>query len=429
MCEPQVQNPKSEIQNRKVPEFSYQAMDRAGTVVTGRLQAESLEATLERVRQMDLFPMEVAPAAERNGARKAEANGKVLAGSVWSRVSRMDVVVFTRQLADLVTAGLPLDRALTVLIRQSEAAGMRARLAKVQEEVRSGQSLSDALARFPREFPSLFVNMVHAGEATGQLGTVLERLAGYLEREMTRRAQLLAALTYPAVLIFVAVSAVVFLLTYVVPQLSSVFEEAGQALPLPTLLLLGIVGFLRSYWWQLLLGAGVTAAAARQALATPAGRAAWDAWTLRLPLLGKLSRRVIASRFLRSLGTMLAGGVPILDSLEITRDAVGNASAARAVDRIREAVRQGESLADAMERTGFFLPVAMHMAAVGEETGRLPVMLIRTADSLDFEIDNQMRRLLSLIEPVIVVLMGVFVGFIVLSILLPIFDANLAVAG
>ena len=411
-----------------MPEFSYQAMDRGGGVVNGRLQADSVEAVAERLRQMGLFPMEVNSAGETRRAQRREAvPGQV--APVRSRVGRMDVVLFTRQLADLVSAGLPLDRALTVLIRQTDSAGMRGRLERVQEEVRAGRALSEALAMFPRDFPVLFVNMVHAGEATGQLGGVLDRLASYLEREMTRRAQLIGALTYPAVLVLVAVSAVTFLLTFVVPRLSAVFTEMERALPLPTLILLGVVGFLTRYWWQILVGLLALGVGLRYAVSTPAGQAVWDSFMLRLPVFGKLARRVIASRFVRSLGTMLAGGVPILDSMEITRASVGNVSAARAVDRVREAIRQGESLADAMERTGFFLPVTVHMAAVGEETGRLPELLVRTADSLDFEIDNQIRRLVTMAEPLIVIIMGIFVGFIVLSILLPIFDANMAVGG
>jgi len=408
-----------------VPDFAYQALDRSGALVAGVIQADNQESGAERVRALGLFPTAVAPARDqRRSEVAAAANGARLAG----RVSRVDVVLFTRQLADLVEAGLPLDRALTVLQRQTDSASLRARVVKIQEEVRGGKSLSDALAQFPREFPDLFVNMVHAGESTGQLGQVLERLASYLEREMTRKAQLLSALTYPSVLILVAVSAITFLLTFVIPRLSSVFEELGRALPLPTVILLAVVGFIINYWPFLIAGLVVGVLAVRQLLATPAGRAVFDSWTMQVPLLGKLQRRIVSSRFVRSLGTMLSGGVPILDSLEISRDAVGNVSAVRAVDRVREAIRQGESLADAMAATDFFLPVAVHMAAVGEETGRLPAMLIRTADSLDFEIDSQIRRLVTLVEPLIVLLMGAFVGFVVLSILLPVFEANLAVS-
>jgi type II secretion system protein F len=410
-----------------MPEFAYQALDRSGATVTGVVQADSQETGAERVRSLGLYPMSLAAA----GAQKRERASGAAAASTpfWrGRVGRMDVVLFTRQLADLVSAGLPLDRALTVLIRQSPSAGMRQRLQRVQEEVRAGKPLSEALSHYPREFPRLYVNMVRAGETAGQLGEVLERLAGYLENEVTRRAQITAALTYPSVLIVVAVSAVTFLLTFVIPRLSPVLKELGHATPLPTVILLAITGFITRYWWQMLLGIALAVIAGRQTLVTPAGRAAWDAWKLRLPLVGPLLGRIVASRFVRSLGTMLTGGVPILDSLEIARDAVGNVSAARMVDRAREGIRQGESLAEAMEKTEFFLPVVVHMAAVGEETGKLPKMLIRTADSLDFEIDGQIRRLVTLIEPLIVVLMGVFVGFIVLSILLPIVEANMAVS-
>lgn len=411
-------------------EFAYKALDRGGATVAGVLQAESRDAAADRLRQLELFPMSVEAQTARsaNGAARSTSGAAAAdSGSVRKRVGRMDVVVFTRQLADLVSAGLPLDRALTVLIRQSASAGLRGRLTQVQEDVRAGKSLSDALARFPREFPRLFVNMIHAGEATGQLGEVLERLAGYLEREVTRRSQIVSAMTYPAVLITVAVGAVVFLLTFVVPRLSTVFADMNKALPLPTVILLSTTGFITKFWWAILLAIVVGGFSLRQFLATPSGRAVWDQALLRLPIVGKLYQRIISARFVRSLGTMLSGGVPILDSLEIARDAVGNVAVAKAAEHIREGIRQGESLAGAMEESPFFLPVVVHMAAVGEETGRLPAMLVRTADSLDFEIDSQIRRLITLIEPVIVLVMGVMVGFIVLSILLPIFDANMAV--
>ncbi len=413
-------------------EFTYQALDRGGATVSGVLKAETRDAAADRIRQLDLFPMVVEVVGARKSAASSGVGGLPAARSSglsgWrGRVGRMEVVVFTRQLADLVSAGLPLDRALTVLIRQTGSAGLKARLLQIQEDVRAGQSLSEALARFPREFPRLYVNMVHAGEVTGQLGEVLERLAGYLEREITRRSQLVSAMTYPAVLTVVAVSAVVFLLTFVVPRLSTVFDEMDRALPLPTQILLAVTGFITQYWWGLLLALVGGGLLLRQLLSTASGRAAWDAGLFRVPVVGKLQQRIVSARFVRSLGTMLSGGVPILDSLEIARDAVGNVAAGRAADEVKEAIRQGESLAGAMESSPFFLPVVVHMAAVGEETGRLPQMLVRTADSLDFEIDSTMRRTITLIEPAIVLSMGLLVGFIVLSILLPIFEANMAV--
>jgi len=413
-----------------MPEYAYQALDRSGAAVTGMIHADSPELGADRVRQMGLFPMAVSAQSDKRSSAPAAGAAAVRSGG-WSLpgagVGRMAIVMFTRQLADLVGAGLPLDRALTVLIKQSQSVALQTRLKRVQEEVRAGKPLSEALAQYPRDFPQLYINMVHAGETAGQLAEVLERLSGYLEREATRRSQVVSALTYPVVLIAVAISAVSFLLAFVVPRLSGVLTDMNTALPVPTVILLAITGFITSYWRQALIVGALGIFGLRRLLATPAGRTTWDTWKLRIPLIGALISRIVAARFVRSLGTMLTGGVPILDSLEIAREAVGNAAIARAVDRVREAIRQGVSLAEAMEDTGVFLPVVVHMAAVGEETGRLPAMLVRTADSLDFEIDNQIRRLVTLIEPLIVVVMGVVVGFIVLSILLPIFEANMAV--
>ena len=266
--------------------------------------------------------------------------------------------------------------------------------------------------------------MIHAGEVSGQLASVMTRLADFLEKEQVRRSQVVAALTYPMVLISVAILAVTFLLTFVIPKLQDVFKDMGAALPLPTQILLGASGTIRQYWYMILGGLAVGIFLFRAWVNTPLGRRTFDAFRLSAPLFGGLTRKIVMARFVRTLGTLLGGGVPILDSLQISGSAVGNSVTTAAVDNARDGVRQGETLSGAMEKTGGFLPLVVHMSAVGEETGRLPGMLVRTADTLDFEVDNAMRRLTSLVEPLVVLLMGGFVGFVVLSILLPIFQAN-----
>jgi type II secretory pathway component PulF len=340
------------------------------------------------------------------------------------KVTRLHVLLFTREMADLLDAGLPMDRGFSVLIDQTDNEAVRAMLQTMQTDIRAGQPLSEALTKFPREFPALYANMVRAGEVSGQLASVMARLADFLEKEQVRRSQIMAALTYPMVLISVATLAVTFLLTFVIPKLSGVFNGLGAALPLPTVLLLGLSGFIGRFWWLILMAIFGAVYAFRTWVRTAGGRKAFDGVRLSAPLFGPLTQKIVSARLVRTLGTLLGGGVPILEAMDISASALGNVVSSEALLQARGGVRQGETLHEAMRRAGGFLPVVTHMTAVGEETGRLSAMLLRTADTLDFEVDNTMRRLTSLVEPLVVLLMGGFVGFVVLSILLPIFQAN-----
>ena len=420
-----------------MPEFQYVALDRSGREVTGVVTSRDLNDALARVRGLGYYPVDLSPVGgraqrARTGAREAAAGVPRAAAAARDeaaaaggrRPSRIQILLFTRELADLIDAGLPIDRALSVLIEQSDSEAMRNMLRSIQQDVRAGQALSDALRKFPREFPPLYANMIRAGEVAGQLPDVMSRLADFLEKEQVRRSQILAALTYPAVLLSVAVLAVTFLLTFVIPRLEAVFKDLGAALPLPTQILLGVSGFVVHRWWVLMLVVVAAVIGFRAWVSTIPGRRAFDGLRLNLPLIGLLGRKMVMARFARTLGTLLSGGVPILDSLDIAATAVGNTVAAASVADIRDRVRQGETLSSGMREDPVFVPLVVHMSAVGEETGRLGSMLIRTADTLDFEVDNAMRRLTSLVEPLVVLLMGGFVGFVVLSILLPIFQAS-----
>ena len=404
-----------------MPDFRYTALDRAGKEVTGTIAARDTNDVATRVRALGLYLVEVAGGSAARPAVPASSEPAQASGK---RVPRMQVLLFTREAADLFDAGLPIDRALTVLIEQSESEELRAMLQQMQGAIRAGKPFSDALRAFPREFPPLYANMIHAGEVSGQLPSVMIRLADFLEKEQVRRSQIIAALTYPMVLVSVAVIAVTFLLTFVIPRLQDVFKDLGAALPLPTRMLLGTSGFIAHEWWVILLAVAAIVIGFRAWVATPGGRKAFDAVRLQAPLAGVLTRKIMMARFTRTLGTLLGGGVPILSALEIAATAVGNVVIAEAVGSARNGVRQGETLSSSMADTGAFLPLVVHMAAVGEETGALGRMLVRTSDTLDFEVDNTMRRLTSLVEPLVVLLMGGFVGFVVLSILLPIFQTS-----
>lgn len=422
-----------------MPEFSYVALDKAGKSTTGTVTARDNSDAAVKVRALGYFPTQIAVgarnaggAAERNGAKSAagttsgsgkagiSANTQIFA----KKISRIQVLLFTREMADLLDAGLPMDRAFSVLIDQTESDLLREMLSRMQGEIRAGQPLSEALKKFPREFPALYVNMVRSGEISGQLAGVMTRLADFMEKESVRRSQILAALTYPMVLVSVAVTAVTFLLTFVIPKLKDVFSSMGSALPLPTVILLKTSGTLINYWWEILLGVIGVVLFVRFWLRTEAGAKMFDGVRLRVPVFGPLTLKIVSARLVRTLGTLLGGGVPILDAMEIAASALGNQVATETILSARGGVRQGETLHHALESAGLFPPLVRHMTAVGEETGRLPAMLLRTADTLDFEVDNTMRKMTSMVEPLVVLMMGGFVGFIVLSILLPIFNAN-----
>jgi type II secretion system protein F len=396
--------------------FQYIALTPDGQRRTGRIEAETRTEALARIRELGQQPVQLhveeaeAPAAAPT--RRAR------------RITSSDITAFTRQLADLTLAGLTLDRSFTVLAEQAENKSLEALIETIQTEVRGGAALSQALERHPRSFPPMVVNMIRAGEMSGQLGEVLERLAQFAEREQTRRAQIVSAMVYPAVLLLVAASTLVFLLTFVVPRLSGVFADLGAELPLPTRMLLAITGALTSGWWAILGAGALLWLGLRTYRRTEAGAYQIDRLTLRLAVVGKVWRKVVVARFARALGTLVAGGVPILEALRVAGQAAANRTLIRAAGELEERVKGGETISIAMRATGQFPPVLIHMTAVGEETGDLPRVLLRVAETLDGEAEIAMKRLTTLIEPMIVIFMGGFVGFVVLSILLPVFEAN-----
>lgn len=419
-----------------MPDFTYEALDKSGGSTRGTISARDSQDAALKVRTLGVFPTKISTSGKSSesavvqsasAGSSAKSDIKEKAGSMFGRgqkVPRLQILLFTREMADLLDAGLPMDRGFSVLIDQTDNAPLKAALIIMQADIRAGQPLSETLLKYPREFPKLYANMVHAGEVSGKLAEVMLRLAEFMEKEQVRRSQISAALTYPAVLICIAVSAVIFLLTFVIPKLTGIFKDLGSALPLPTQILLALSAFLASYWW-LVVGILIGLYYGFQAwVKSEAGHKTFDTIQLNIPIFGPLIRKMVSARLVRTLGTLLGGGVPILDAMDISASSVGNVVAEEAVLTARGGVRQGETLHEAMERTDVFLPVVRHMTAVGEETGRLPNMLVRTAETLDFEVDNTMRKLTSLIEPLVVVLMGGFIGFVVLSILLPIFQAN-----
>ncbi len=416
-----------------MPEFSYVAVDKNGKPSNGSITARDTGDAAVKIRALGIYPTTISTGknAPHSAAKTPTTNAKAeqkagqnAAQKMGKKVTRIQVLLFTREMADLLDAGLPIDRAFSVMIDQTDSDGLRAMLTTMQGDIRAGQPLSEALTRYPREFPALYANMVRAGEISGQLSGVMARLADFMEKESVRRSQIMAALTYPMVLISVAVLAVTFLLTFVIPKLSDVFKSMGANLPLPTAILLGTSAFLMKNWWEVILGVAAIVFGTRFYLKTDVGARSFDTVRLSVPLFGPLTLKIVSARLMRTLGTLLGGGVPILDAMDIAASALGNQIATEKILEARGGVRQGETLHESIGSVGLFPPLVRHMTAVGEETGRLPTMLLRTADTLDFEVDNTMRKLTSLVEPLVVLFMGGFVGFVVLSILLPIFNAN-----
>jgi type II secretory pathway component PulF len=395
-------------------------LDPAGKRRNGYIEAVDEKAAVAQIAAEGRFVVEISVDAGRSNVGKAAHTEE----KKHTKFVKQDLALFSRRLSDLTGAGLPLDRVLQVLVEQTESEPLSKALDAALVDVRGGIPVSDALAKFPKIFPSVYTQTLAAGEASGQFSEAAERLAELQENEVARRSQVIGALVYPAVLTVVAVFVVVFLLAFVVPRLSGVFADMGDDLPAPTKVLLGVSGFITSNW-LVILGVIVGSVVFYRIYSrTASGMMARDAFILRAPVIGSIAKKSIVSRYARILATLVHGGVPILEALRLSGLAAGNRVFLISSEQVEMDVRDGRPVAQAMRDTGVFPPVLTHMVAIGEETGNLPKMLIRVADSLDFETEQGLRRLTSLVEPIIVLAMGGIVAFVVLSVLLPIFQAQ-----
>jgi type IV pilus assembly protein PilC len=398
--------------------FAYTALDPSGHRKTGYVDAVSRDAAMAAISAEGRFVLDL---KEQAGKAVSLSSGGQRRGG---KASRADLALFTRRLSDLADAGLPLDRVLQVVGEQSESAALADVAEQALEEVRAGRPISDALAMHPKMFPTVFTQTLRAGEASGQFPQVASRLADFQEKEVARRSLIVSALIYPAILAITAVFVIVFLLTFVVPRLSGIFTDLGNDLPLSTKLLLAMTNFLTKKGLYIIIGIVVTVFAYRAWVATDQGALMRDGFLLKAPAVGGVIQKATVSRFARVLGTLVYGGVPILEALQLAGLAAGNRVFLQSAQQVEQEVREGRPIAGAMRDAGAFPPVLTHMVAIGEETGDLPKMLGRVSDSLDFEVDNGMRRVTALVEPIIVLGMGGFVGFVVLSVLLPIYAAQ-----
>jgi general secretion pathway protein F len=400
-----------------MPLYRYKAVNNVGEVAAGELDAANESEIVERLRDQGLMPMQVVAAT---GERSAGTPRPIQRRSwfVSRRVTRDNVLALTRELATLLGAGLPLDRALEILISLAPSPPVAALLQTIRDSVRGGKSLSQSLDMHREVFSRFYVNIVRAGEAGGALGVVLTRLAETMERNKELRENVLSALIYPTILVFVAVASIMVLLVFVVPTFQQTFAQAGKALPLPTQVVIFVGTGLRKYWWLLLIFVVGVVWWFRRRLRRPAVRYRWDQRLLRWPLIGDLLAKVEVARFARTLATLLANGVTLLSGLSIVKETMTNTVLATALDGVVTRLREGKGFGRPLNETGIYPRLATQMILVGEESGRLEEMLSRVADIYDREVAVSIKRFLAVLEPLLILSLAVLVLGIVLSILM-----------
>ncbi|MDQ8153427.1 MAG: type II secretion system F family protein [Gemmatimonadota bacterium] len=392
-----------------MPSFQYTARDAKGDLKTGTLEAATKDDVMTQLRQKRMNVVKI--------EEQAKAKQKT-AGSIAMR----DIVIFTRQFSTMINSGLPLVQALDILSKQTENKALSAVTRQVVFDVESGHTVADALAKHPKAFSDLYVNMVAAGEAGGILDTILMRLATFMEKNDALVRKVKGAMIYPGVIMSVAVIAVVVLLIFVIPVFQSMFESVGLTLPLPTRIVVGMSQALKAYWW-LIGGAGYGGVIAIQRYyATPSGKLVLDKLMLQMPILGDVLRKSAVSRFTRTLGTLISSGVSILDGLEITAKTAGNRVIHDAIMQSRASIAGGDTISAPLAKSNVFPPMVISMIAVGEQTGGLDEMLSKIADFYDEEVDAAVSALLSAMEPIMIVFLGLVVGGMVVACYLPIFD-------
>lgn len=409
--------------------FTYKVKDRSGNVRSGKAEGASADLVAKSLRDKGLVPLEV-----------QEKQGGVLQTELsmpWSgkRVKQRDIVVFTRQFATMVNSGLSLIKALSVLVEQTDSKALAAVLSEVKVDVEQGTSLSAALERHPKVFSPIYVSMVRAGEVGGVLDETLNRLADMQEANLNLRSKVKSAMAYPAVVGFLIVSVTLGMIMFVVPIFQRMYEDMAPdpenpvPLPVPTRMLVAVSGFLTSWWFVIAAVLIIGIIVFRRWKKTEPGRYAWDSIKLRIPIFGKLFHKTSLSRFSRTFAVLSRTGVPVLQTLDITADTANNAKIERAVADVKSSVREGESLAQPLARHDVFPPMVVQMMAVGEETGALDSMLSKVADFYEREVDDMVNSMTSLIEPLLIVFMGVSVGAILISLYLPIFGIGELVGG
>ncbi len=388
--------------------FSYRATTMEGTIVEGVIEAPDEKSAIEKLRNSGVIPLKIAAPREGIGRKFT------------LRSSKGDLLTFTTELSALLGAGLPLDRSLNILSDISESKEMKSIIHSILKSIREGSSFSDALQQHPKVFPKLYVNMIRAGEAGGVLDVVLDKLNEFLETSKELKDTIVSAMIYPTILIVTGGISIIVLLTYVLPKFSVIFSELGSALPLSTQIVLGFSNFLKTYWWIALLLVIGGWFIFRMYVKSPAGRYQWDSFKLKL--MGEVITKIETARFSRTLGTLLKSGVPLLQALNNSKDVISNQVIASAIDRVSKGAKEGKGIAVPLSDADVFPPLALSMIKVGEETGQLDTMLMKVASTYEKSLRLAVKRFVSILEPAMILGMGLIIGFIVVSMLMAIFS-------
>lgn len=410
-----------------MPVFTYKAAERSGKIIRGQIKALNEGEAVRSLQENGLILLDILAPGQKKGKEAPKNYADLLKTDInwlFSRVKSKDTAEFTRDISSLISAGLPVDRALMILAEGTDNQRLKKIIHDILARVQGGRDLSDALASHPRVFSAFYVNMIRAGEAGGVLDAVLKRLAEYMESSQELLDFLKTALVYPIFLVIVSGLSIIVLLTFVIPRFTVIFEDMGATLPASTLLLIEGSRFLREYWWIVLCALVVLAFLARMYISSGPGRFRVDTWKLRFPLIGRISREVAAARFGRTLGTLMKSGAPILTGLELTAGVMGNQVVEKGMMKVQERVKEGERLSMPLGDMDVFPGLAVRLVTVGEETGNLDEMLLRVADTYEKAVRNRVRRFTNLLEPLLILIMGGIVGFIVISMLLAVFSIN-----
>lgn len=398
-------------------EYLYKAVTLNGQTVEGSMDGKDEETVVQSLHQLGYIPIRILSAQEKGAPLR-------LPSFLPKRVGVRSLLTFTQEFSTLVSAGLPIDRSLNILGTLTENVKLRETVKDVLKRIEGGNSLSEAFGYHPRVFPKLYVNMVKAGESGGFLEAILSRLGRYLQSSKEIREYLISVMIYPLILTFVSGISITILVTFVIPRFAKIFSDMGQAIPLPTQIMLSISISFKNYWW---VGLGIIAMiyfGLKMYKQNEERRWRWDRFKLRWIVIGEIIKKVEVARFSRTLGTLLQSGVSILPALNLVKEISQNQAISRSIAYIHDRLREGKGISRSLEETGIFPPLAIHMIGVGEETGKLDEMLLKVAETYEENVQNTIKRFVSLLEPLIILIMGVLVGFIVISMLLAIFSIN-----
>lgn len=400
-----------------MPAFSYKGLSASGKTVRGVVEADNSKLAKARLKKEGVFVTEITDKKNLNkkSNSRAAAQGKV---------NIKEMALMTRQLSSLIKAQIPLVETLAAIVDQVENQTLKAALADIKSNVNEGISLHKAMAKYPKIFDNIYLSMVEAGEATGSLDVILMRLAEFTEKQNELKGKLFSAMMYPVMMIGMSVLIILGLFIYIVPQIASILEENGQELPTITKIIMATSRFMVDYWMIMILGTVGIVMAFLSWKATNAGQTKWDQMKMNLPIVGKLIRMVTVSRFCKTLSTLLAGGVPMLMAFDIVKNVVNNKIFEKIIMEARDNVSEGESIAGPLKKSGEFPPLVIHMIGIGEKTGELEAMLTQVSATYDFEVDNAVGGLTSVLGPIMIIVMGLIIGTIVISVIMPIMEMS-----